>query len=85
MATDAPPTLTVYSRSCCPLCDELIGALRDLQALFHFGIDVVDVDTELALERRYGNRVPVLMHGARELCHGQVDRARVTAYLSEFR
>ena len=77
------PTLTVYSRSYCHLCDELIAGLQSLQARFHFAIDIVDVDADHALEARYGADVPVLVHGARELCRHALDEAAVTAYLSE--
>jgi len=85
MATDAQPTLTVYSRDCCHLCDEMIEALRKLQGLFHFEITVIDIDTDPELARRHGEKVPVLTHGGRELCHYRLEPAIVTAYLSKFR
>jgi len=78
-------TLTVYGRSYCHLCEEMIEALRSLQDSSHFGIVVVDVDSDPMLERRYGERVPVLMHGERELCHHHLLPAVITAYLSNFR
>jgi hypothetical protein len=85
MATEHAPTLTVYSRQYCHLCEEMIEALRRLQGLERFEIAVVDVDADLEVERRHGERVPVLMHGERELCHFRLDAAAVTAYLSKFR
>lgn len=78
-------TLTVYSRSYCHLCEEMIEALHSLQGLHLFGIAVVDVDSDPALERLHGERVPVLMHGQRELCHFRIETAAVTAYLANFR
>lgn len=63
----------------------MIAALRELQRRFHFGLSVVDVDVDPALERRYGEKVPVLAHGENELCHYRLDQAAVTAYLSKFR
>jgi hypothetical protein len=74
--------LTVYSRDYCHLCDDLIAALRELQGRFSFAIDVVDVDSDTVLEARYGELVPVLMHGGRELCHYFLDVPAVSAYLS---
>jgi hypothetical protein len=65
----------------------MIAALRALQGYFAFEIDIIDVDSDTALEARYGEKVPVLMtapHG-RELCHYFLDAAAVTAYLSETR
>lgn len=85
MATDPPPTLTVYGRSHCHLCEEMIAALRELQGRFHFQLIDVDVDSDPALERRYGERVPVLVCGDRELCHYRLDAAGVTAFLGEIR
>jgi len=79
------PALTVYSRAYCHLCDEMIEALRQLQGLFPFDFEVVDVDGNGELERRHGEKVPVLMHGERELCHYRLEPAIVTAYLSNFR
>ena len=69
VAEGVSPTLTVYGRSYCHLCDDMIAALRNLQGRFAFEIRVVDVDSDASLERRFGELVPVLMHGDRELCH----------------
>jgi glutaredoxin len=85
MAIDAPPRLTVYSRSRCRLCDDMITALRRLQAANSFDFCTVDVDRDPDLERRYGDKVPVLAYGARELCHYRLEAAVVTAFLAEFR
>ena len=85
MPTEPAETLTVYSRSYCHLCEDMIEALRRLQGLFHFEIEVIDVDADPELERRHGERVPVLMHGARELCHYRLESALVTAYLAKIR
>jgi len=85
MGTERPPTLTVYSRNYCHLCEEMIEALRGLQGLGRFEIAIVDVDADPELERRHGDKVPVLMHGERELCHYRLESSIVTAYLSKIR
>jgi glutaredoxin len=85
MPTDSTLTLTVYSRTYCHLCDEMITALRALQGRLHFQLQVVDVDGDAALERQHGEKVPVLAHGDRELCHFRLDPAAITAYLADFR
>lgn len=77
------PSLTVYSRSYCHLCDEMLAALRPLQARHGFELRVIDVDSDPQLEARYGELVPVLTHGERELCHYRLDAAVLTAYLAE--
>lgn len=85
MATDPSTILTVYSRNDCHLCEEMTAALRELQSRFHFQFAVVDVGSDPALERRYGERVPVLVCGDRELCHYRLDTAEITAFLSGIR
>lgn len=76
-------TLTVYSRHDCHLCEKMIAALRDMQGRFRFELQVVDVDGDPNLARRHGERVPVLAHGERELCHHFLDRAAVTEFLGK--
>ncbi|MBY0269573.1 MAG: glutaredoxin family protein [Burkholderiales bacterium] len=85
MADSGRITLTLYSRSWCHLCDDMLAGLRVLQARQPFGLNIVDVDSQPALERRFGEFVPVLMHGERELCHYHLDAAAVTDYLRDFR
>jgi glutaredoxin len=63
------PTLTVLSREYCHLCHEMIAALQALQGRFSFEVEVVDVDSRPELEERWGDKVPVLLDGERELCH----------------
>jgi len=85
MPTEHPPALTVYSRAYCHLCEDMIDALRSLQGIVRFEVAVVDVDSDPELERRHGEKVPVLMHGERELCHYRLDAAAVTAFLEKIR
>mgnify|MGYP001563301493 CR=1 FL=1 len=72
---------TLYGRSYCHLCDQMLAALVPLSREFDFSVDVVDVDSDAALEGRFGSLVPVLMHDGAELCHYHLDTARVRAYL----
>ena len=77
--------LTVYSRTHCHLCEEMIAGLQELQARFAFEVGVVDVDADPALAVRYGELIPLLAHGERELCRYRLEPARLTAYLDGFR
>jgi glutaredoxin len=81
----AVPALTLYGRSWCHLCEEMIAALEPLRAEFGFALAVVDVDADPRLEARHGERVPVLMHGETELCHYRLDLPAVTDYLRKIR
>ena len=77
--------LTLLSRAYCHLCDEMRLAVEPLAAAKGATLDVVDVDTDAALEAAWGDLVPVLFAGkpsdGRELCHYHLDRARVEAAL----
>lgn len=77
--------LTLYSRTWCHLCDDMIAGLQPLQARFHFALDVVDVDSNRDLESRYGEDVPVLLHRGRELCRHRLNVVLVTDYLAGIR
>lgn len=79
----AATTLTVYSRTYCHLCDDMIAGLHALQARFRFDLDIVDVDSDDALEARFGEDVPVLEHRGRELCRHRLNIALVSDYLTE--
>ena len=73
-------TLVLYSRPGCHLCEELAAELEPLlrgRAI----VELKDVDESVALERRYGLRIPVLVDGDVELSGYPLDRARVERHL----
>lgn len=84
-AGGARARLTLYGRGYCHLCDEMLAALAPLREEFGCAVDVIDVDSDAALERRFGVLVPVLMHGETELCHYHLDAVKVRAHLSKIR
>jgi thiol-disulfide isomerase/thioredoxin len=81
----ATARLTLYGRSYCHLCDEMLAALAPLLREFGVAVDVVDVDSDAALEQRFGTLVPVLLHADTELCHYHLDTAKVRAYFAKIR
>ena len=44
-----------------------------------FEIDVIDIDADTVLESKYGDKVPVLLRGEREICHYFLDEAKLDA------
>ncbi len=82
--------LTLYGRTYCHLCDDMKVALEPFRRVFSFVLHEVDVDSDPALEDRFGELVPVLMTGApetshedaRELCHYFLDGPAVQAWLA---
>jgi len=78
----APKHLTLFGRTYCHLCDDMLAALEPLRGEFAFDVTVVDVDSDPALEAKYDELVPVLEAEGRELCHYFLDTAAVRAYLA---
>lgn len=81
MTNSRAPALTIYGRPYCHLCEDMVEALRARQARWNFTLEVVDVDQDEELERRFGLLVPVLMADGREICHYHLDAAALEAFL----
>ena len=75
---------TLYSRSWCHLCEDMLAALGALEQPGQaFDVEVIDVDADPALEARFNELVPVLYGDLAEpeLCHYFLDEAAVRAYV----
>jgi thioredoxin reductase (NADPH) len=79
------PTLTVLSREYCHLCQDMISALGQFRDRYDFQVRVVDVDRHPALEEKWGDKVPVLLDGEREICHYFLDLEAVETRLSRMK
>ncbi|HEX6733854.1 MAG TPA: glutaredoxin family protein [Azonexus sp.] len=77
--------LTLLSRSYCHLCHDMHEALAPLAEEFGAVVTVLDVDADPELEAKYDELVPVLLHGATELCHYFLDAAKTREYLAGIR
>jgi thioredoxin-like negative regulator of GroEL len=73
--------LVLYSRPECHLCDALTEQLEPLLEGRSVELTIVDVDSSVALERRYGLRIPVLVADDVELSGYPLDEDRVRRYL----
>jgi len=73
--------LTLYSRPECHLCEALLAELLPVLGP-DVSVETVDVDSSVALERRYGLRIPVLAAGDVELSGYPLDREGVRRYLA---
>ncbi|MES2105187.1 MAG: glutaredoxin family protein [Pseudomonadota bacterium] len=82
---------TLYSRSYCHLCDDMLEALQTVLDSYGagdaFAVKVVDVDADEALVARYDELVPVLVgkkgDGAeQQICHYFLDHAKLKDFLS---
>lgn len=74
---------TLYSRSYCHLCEDMLHALLALQGPGeHFEVAVIDVDLDDALVARFDELVPVLFGDPAqpELCHYFLDADKARAW-----
>lgn len=74
--------LTLVHRHECELCDEMLSDLQALgQQIDLPPIDVVDVDSDPDLARRYGLNVPVLLLDGSVVCRHRLDAAELMRLL----
>ncbi|HEY5807461.1 MAG TPA: glutaredoxin family protein [Povalibacter sp.] len=73
---------TVYSRTGCSLCDDLLSELAVLLGPAAADVSVIDIADNPELEAKYGRRIPVLLADGDFVCNFRLDEARVRAYLS---
>jgi hypothetical protein len=65
-----PAGLVVLSREGCHLCEQMLGELAGLERDGRIPtVTVVDVDSDAALARQYGLKVPVLLIDGSVICH----------------
>jgi glutaredoxin len=67
------PVLTLYGKPGCHLCDEARAAVQHALAGRDAELREVDVTLDPVLERRYGERIPVLALDGEELFQYFVD------------
>lgn len=66
--------LTVMHRRECELCDDMVADLERLRARLDLPpIEIVDVDSDSELHRRYGLSVPVLLLDGTVVCRHRLD------------
>jgi len=74
--------VTLYTREDCGLCEEAEAILRRLQQSIRFEIEVVYIEDDSALFRRYHDRVPVVVMDDDEVASAPLEEARLLAVLS---
>ena len=73
--------LTVYVRSYCHLCEDMLHALNTLQTQWQFELNIIDIEGAPQLEEEYGVRIPVLKAGEEEICHYFLDQSALAKYI----
>ena len=81
MTPDAP-RLTLITRAECGLCEEMHAEIEQLRRMHPLpALDLVDVDEDAELKRRYGLKVPVLLLDGTLVCQQQLDAAELLRLL----
>ena len=74
--------LTVVHRHNCQLCDEMVAELTALGRQLPLPpLEVLDVDSDPQLQRRYGLEVPVLLLDGSVVCRHRLDLKELTRLL----
>lgn len=71
------PTVLMYSRRTCGLCDEARAVIQRVGQREGFEFEEVFIDGDEDLERRYGLRVPVVLVDGAEVFEYEVDPRRL--------
>ena len=60
------PSLTLYSRPGCCLCDDMKAIVAEVQADMAFTVTEIDISAQPELEARFGQDIPVLFINGRK-------------------
>jgi uncharacterized membrane protein len=66
--------VTLYTRTNCLLCEEVLNDLNELESEFPHEVKVVNIDHDLGLVKKYGDQIPVVL----------IDQLTLKAPISEF-
>lgn len=77
--------LTLMFRSYCSLCHQMQNALNLLQFELDFELEIIEIDDDPELEKKYNELVPVLLHQQNQLCHWYLDEMALRAYFTKVR
>ena len=72
------PTLILYTKPDCGLCDEAQDAIERVRARVPFDLRVVDISVDDTLVERYGTRIPVVLVDGEEAFEYEVDEGELT-------
>ena len=76
------PTLTLYYREGCHLCDDMQHVLESHAQDLKFNLDRVNIDADIALQQKYNVDVPVLALKDQVICKHFLDMASLKRVLA---
>ena len=80
MSNEKPLILTLYSRPECHLCEDMLKALAVWQEAHQFNVDVINIDSDIKLTRRFAARIPVLAHNDIEICQYHINESALDEF-----
>ncbi|MCP4010302.1 MAG: glutaredoxin family protein [Proteobacteria bacterium] len=75
------PTLIVYSREGCHLCEDMLETLRQYQSELGYRLKVYDIDDDVSLLEQFNTLVPVVYLDGKELMRYFFELATLKAAL----
>jgi len=78
------PTVILYAKAGCHLCDEAREYLEDLAVSYAFTLDEIDIRRDETLFERYRYRIPVVTVDGVERLEGRIAAEDVAALGREF-
>jgi glutaredoxin len=76
------PTVTIYGRPGCHLCDDALAVLERIRAETPFALERVNIEEDDAVLRAYLERIPVVAVDGEEVYDYVVDEADLRARLA---
>lgn len=77
------PTITLYTRNRCPLCDKAKAALLELKEEWEFKLEEIDIEKNDELTELYGLMIPVVHIDGEEVAYGIVNKFDISNRLQE--
>jgi hypothetical protein len=74
--------VTLYSRPGCHLCDEMNAVVAKVARRIPMSIGEIDITTDPALERQYGEEIPVLMIDGSKAAKYRIDEQTLLRILA---
>ena len=83
MGTMAKPTLTLFTRNGCHLCEKAKEVITSLREEFDFDYQECDIALKDEWTEKYGLMIPVVSVDEKEVQFGQVDKTTLFKTLTE--
>ncbi len=75
-------SVTVYSRTGCHVCETAIAQIQSVKPDLNFNLEIRLIDGNPALEKQYGEQVPVILIDDQPHDYWRVDVERFTAAIN---